>query len=99
MYIVPGPREAAVALHRGLPVAALAAQIFGNANDIGRGHQPAGHAVSPRALNVTPASLLPATQLPHAAGIAWAMKMQGGRSWRWRIWIASRPAPRTFMPG
>jgi TPP-dependent pyruvate/acetoin dehydrogenase alpha subunit len=75
-YIVPGPREAAVALHRGLPVAALAAQIYGNANDIGRGHQPAGHAVSPRALNVTPASLLPATQLPHAAGIAWAMKMQ-----------------------
>ncbi len=74
--IVPGPREAAVALHRGLPVAALAAQLFGNANDIGRGHQPAGHAVSPRALNVTPASLLPATQLPHAAGIAWAMKMQ-----------------------
>ena len=75
--IVPGPRHAAVALHRGLPVAALAAQLFGNANDIGRGHQPAGHAVSPRALNVTPASLLPATQLPHAAGIAWAMKMQG----------------------
>ena len=74
--IVPGPREAAVALHRGLPVAALAAQLFGNANDIGRGHQPAGYAVSPRALNVTPASLLPATQLPHAAGIAWAMKMQ-----------------------
>ena len=26
-YIVPGPREAAVALHRGLQVAALAAQI------------------------------------------------------------------------
>ena len=63
-------------MHRGLPVAALAAQLYGNANDIGRGHQPAGHAVSPRALNVTPASLLPATQLPHAAGIAWAMKMQ-----------------------
>jgi pyruvate dehydrogenase E1 component alpha subunit len=75
--IVPGPREAGVALHRGLPVAALAAQLYGNANDIGRGHQPAGHAVAPRALNVTPASLLPATQLPHAAGIAWAMKMQG----------------------
>jgi len=74
--IVPGPREAVVALHRGLPIAALAAQLYGNANDIGRGHQPAGHAVSPRALNVTPASLLPATQLPHAVGIAWAMKMQ-----------------------
>ena len=49
-----------MALHRGLPVAALAAQIYGNANDIGRGHQHAGHAVSPRALNVTPGSPLPA---------------------------------------
>jgi TPP-dependent pyruvate/acetoin dehydrogenase alpha subunit len=74
--VVPGTREAVVALHRGLPMAALAAQLFGNANDIARGHQPPGHAVSPRALNVLPASLLPATQLPHAAGIAWAMKMQ-----------------------
>ena len=39
-----------------------------------------------------PASLLPATQLPHAAGIAWATKCRRGRSWRWPIWTRATSA-------
>jgi pyruvate dehydrogenase E1 component alpha subunit len=74
--IVPGRREAGVALLRGLPVSALAAQLYGNANDLARGRQLPGCPAFPRALNVLPASQYSATQLPHATGIAWAMKAQ-----------------------
>jgi pyruvate dehydrogenase E1 component alpha subunit len=46
-----------------------------------RGHSVAALATGapiPRALGVLPGSPHGATQLPHATGIAWAMKMQGG---------------------
>ena len=58
--VVPGRREAGAALWRG---------------PHGRG---AGGAASPvpRALGVLPGRRTAATQLPHATGIAWAMKMQ-----------------------
>jgi TPP-dependent pyruvate/acetoin dehydrogenase alpha subunit len=75
--IAPGRRQSGAALVRGLPLGALAAQLHGNANDLGRGRQMPGCAAFPRALNMLPASPHPATQLPHATGIAWAMKMQG----------------------
>ncbi|HVZ86893.1 MAG TPA: thiamine pyrophosphate-dependent enzyme, partial [Polyangia bacterium] len=75
--IAPGRRHASgAALWRGLPVAPLAAQLFGNAHDRARGHRLPGCPALPRALNILPASPHAATQLPHAAGVAWAAKMQ-----------------------
>jgi pyruvate dehydrogenase E1 component alpha subunit len=74
--VAPGRRDAAAALARGYPVGGLVAQLFGNANDLARGRRIPGCAALPRALNVLPASSHAATQLPHAAGVAWAAKMQ-----------------------
>ena len=74
--VAPGRRDAGAALARGYPVAALAAQLFGNAHDLARGRRIPGCPALPRALNILPASSHAATQLPHAAGVAWAAKMQ-----------------------
>jgi pyruvate dehydrogenase E1 component alpha subunit len=75
--VAPGRRDAAAALARGYPVAGLVAQLLGNAHDPARGRRIPGCVVLPRALNVLPASSHAGTQLPHAAGVAWAAKMQG----------------------
>ncbi|HEX3694903.1 MAG TPA: thiamine pyrophosphate-dependent dehydrogenase E1 component subunit alpha [Polyangia bacterium] len=76
-FVVPAHREYGAALHRGLPLRALLAQLFGNANDISHGRQMPGHVATPRSLNfLTPSSCV-ATQLPHATGIAWAAKKRG----------------------
>jgi pyruvate dehydrogenase E1 component alpha subunit/2-oxoisovalerate dehydrogenase E1 component alpha subunit len=75
-FIVPAHRELGAALWRGLPVAKIVAQLYGNANDIGRGRQMPAHPAAPRALNFIPPSSCVATQLPHAAGLAWAAKMR-----------------------
>ena len=77
-----------------------------------RGHSVAALAAGaaiPRALGVLPGSPHGATQLPHATGIAWAMKMQangrqGRKSGRRQGGArlprpGRRPAPRTFTPG
>src|SRR5262245_23218931 len=69
--VAPGRRAAGAALWRGHPLAGLAAQLRGGAD----GEAGAAGAF-PRALAVLPPSLLTATQLPHATGIAWAMKLQ-----------------------
>jgi pyruvate dehydrogenase E1 component alpha subunit len=75
-YVLPAHRELGAALYRGLPLATLVAQLYGNAHDIGRGRQMPVHLAAPRALNFIPPSSCVATQLPHAAGIAWAAKMR-----------------------
>ncbi len=69
-------RSAGAALYRGMPVAAFAAQLFGNRDDLARGRRLPGCPAIPRALNVVPGSSHAGTQLAHAAGIAWAAKMQ-----------------------
>jgi TPP-dependent pyruvate/acetoin dehydrogenase alpha subunit len=100
--VAAGPRSGVAALHRGMPVASLVAQLAGNGDALaaGRpsdaepskgsappatdsaGQSPApstrlpGWLTIPRALNVVPGSSHAAAQLPHAAGIAWAAKMQ-----------------------
>jgi TPP-dependent pyruvate/acetoin dehydrogenase alpha subunit len=89
--IAPGPRDAGAALLRGLPVQAVVAQLLGTANDLARGRQAPGCLTSPRALNVLPASPHAATRLPHAAGVAWAMKMQGRKT----VALAFLDAPET----
>src|SRR6516164_2149671 len=75
-FVVPAHRELGAALYRGLPLAAVVAQLYGNAHDIGRGRQMPVHPSAPRALNFVPPSSCVATQLPHAAGLAWAAKMK-----------------------
>lgn len=75
-YVVPAHREVGAALYRGLPLRAVVSQLFGNANDVGRGRQMPVHLAPPRALNFIPPSSCVATQLPHAAGLAWAAKMR-----------------------
>lgn len=74
--VAPGRRDAAAALARGYPVAGLCAQLLGNAHDLAQGRRLPGCPVLPRTFNVLPASSHAATQLPHAAGVAWAAKMQ-----------------------
>jgi pyruvate dehydrogenase E1 component alpha subunit/2-oxoisovalerate dehydrogenase E1 component alpha subunit len=55
------------------------AQIFGNANDPAAGHQLPCHPGTREARYVTMSSCI-ATQLPHAAGMAWAAKLRGDRA-------------------
>jgi len=74
--VAPGRRDAGAALARGYPVAGLCAQLFGNAHDLAKGRRLPGCPALPRALNILPASSHGATQLPTAAGVAWAAKMQ-----------------------
>ncbi|HVY40412.1 MAG TPA: thiamine pyrophosphate-dependent enzyme [Polyangia bacterium] len=74
--IVANRRSGPAALVRGLPVAAFAAQLLGNAHDLAQGRRLPGCPAIPRALNVVPGSSHAGTQLPQAAGIAWAAKMQ-----------------------
>jgi pyruvate dehydrogenase E1 component alpha subunit/2-oxoisovalerate dehydrogenase E1 component alpha subunit len=74
--VAPGRRDAAAALARGYPVAGLVAQLYGNAHDVARGRRIPGCPSLPRALNILPAASHAGTQLPHAAGVAWAAKMQ-----------------------
>jgi pyruvate dehydrogenase E1 component alpha subunit/2-oxoisovalerate dehydrogenase E1 component alpha subunit len=75
-YVVPAHREVGAAMHRGLPLRSVVAQLYGNANDIAKGRQMPVHPAAPRALNFIPPSSCVATQLPHAAGLAWAAKMK-----------------------
>jgi len=75
-YVVPAHRELGAALYRGLPIANVVAQLYGNAHDVARGRQMPVHLATPRALRFIPPSSCVATQLPHAAGLAWAAKMR-----------------------
>jgi pyruvate dehydrogenase E1 component alpha subunit/2-oxoisovalerate dehydrogenase E1 component alpha subunit len=75
-YVVPALREAGAALLRGLPLRAYVAQIFGNANDLGKGRQLPCHPGSHKSRYVTMSSCV-ASQLPHATGLAWAAKLRG----------------------
>jgi pyruvate dehydrogenase E1 component alpha subunit len=74
--VAPGRRAGAAAIARGYPVAGLVAQLLGNAHDLSRGRRLPGCPTVPRALNILPASDHAGTQLPQAAGVAWAAKMQ-----------------------
>ncbi len=75
-YIVPAHRELGAALYRGLSMRSIVAQLLGNANDLARGRQMPVHPTAPRELRIIPPSSCVATQLPHAAGLAWAAKMR-----------------------
>jgi pyruvate dehydrogenase E1 component alpha subunit/2-oxoisovalerate dehydrogenase E1 component alpha subunit len=74
-WIVPALREAGVGLTRGMSLDDYIAQIFGNSLDPTKGRQMPCHPID-RARNYVVMSSCIATQIPHAVGIAMAMKLE-----------------------
>ena len=77
-WIVPALREAGVGLYRGLTLDSYIAQIFGNAADPTKGRQMPCHPCDRDHHYVVMSSCV-STQIPHAVGIAMAMKLSGDR--------------------
>ncbi len=77
-WIVPALREAGVGLFRGMTLDAYIAQIFGNAEDSTKGRQMPCHPCDHARHYVVMSSCV-STQIPHAVGIAMAMKIKGDR--------------------
>jgi pyruvate dehydrogenase E1 component alpha subunit/2-oxoisovalerate dehydrogenase E1 component alpha subunit len=75
-WIVPALREAGVGLFRGLSLDKYIAQIFGNAEDVSKGRQMPCHPCD-RDTNYVVMSSCVSSQIPHAVGVAMAMKIQG----------------------
>src|SRR5689334_5987196 len=75
-WIIPALREAGAGLYRGMTLDSYIAQIFGNADDVTKGRQMPCHPCD-RANNYVVMSSCIATQIPHAVGIAMAMKIAG----------------------
>jgi 2-oxoisovalerate dehydrogenase E1 component alpha subunit len=73
--IFPQYREAGVFLYRGFTLSDFMNQLFANRLDNGNGRNMPVHYGS-RALNIHTISSPLATQLPHAAGAAYALKLQ-----------------------
>ncbi len=70
---MPALREAGAGLFRGLPLSSYVAQIYGNASDVSRGRQLPCHPCD-RATHYVVMSSCVGSQIPHAVGIAMAMK-------------------------
>lgn len=77
-WIVPALREAGVGIFRGMTLDSYIAQIFGNAADPTKGRQMPCHPCD-REHNYVVMSSCVSTQIPHAVGIAMAMKIKGDR--------------------
>jgi pyruvate dehydrogenase E1 component alpha subunit len=77
-WIVPALREAGVGLYRGMTLDSYIAQIFGNGEDPTKGRQLPCHPCD-RANHYVVMSSCVSTQIPHAVGIAMAMKIAGDR--------------------
>jgi pyruvate dehydrogenase E1 component alpha subunit/2-oxoisovalerate dehydrogenase E1 component alpha subunit len=77
-WIVPALREAGVGLYRGMSLDSYIAQILGNGADPTKGRQLPCHPSDPAHHYVVMSSCV-STQVPHAVGIAMAMKILGHR--------------------
>ncbi len=77
-WIVPQYREPGAALARGMPLKELICQFMTNSGDPAKGRQMPCHYVY-RNGNFLSISSPVGTQIPHALGIAWAMKMRKTR--------------------
>jgi pyruvate dehydrogenase E1 component alpha subunit len=75
-WIVPALREAGVGLFRGMTLDSYIAQIFGNSADPTKGRQMPCHPCDREHHYVVMSSCV-STQVPHAVGIAMAMKIRG----------------------
>jgi pyruvate dehydrogenase E1 component alpha subunit/2-oxoisovalerate dehydrogenase E1 component alpha subunit len=77
-WLVPSLREAGAGLYRGLPLASYVAQIYGTANDVSKGRQLPCHPCDKNTNYVVMSSCV-SSQIPHAVGIAMAMKICGDK--------------------
>ncbi|MFT3697408.1 MAG: thiamine pyrophosphate-dependent enzyme [Kofleriaceae bacterium] len=77
-WIVPALREAGVGLYRGMPLDNYIAQVYGSGNDVTKGRQMPCHPCD-REHNYVVMSSCVSTQVPHAVGIAMAMKIKGDK--------------------
>ncbi|MGM0574406.1 MAG: thiamine pyrophosphate-dependent dehydrogenase E1 component subunit alpha [Myxococcota bacterium] len=75
-WVLPALREGGVALMRGYPLRDYVAQCFGNSLDRTKGRQMPCHYGAVEQHYATLSSPI-GTQLPHAVGVAWAMKIRG----------------------
>src|SRR5499427_11066036 len=75
-WIFPALREGAAMLMRGFPLVPYIAQVFGNSADLTKGRQMPSHQAAKRVQHVSWSSCI-GTQLPQAAGAAWAAKLKG----------------------
>ncbi len=78
-WMYPQYREAGILFYRGWPIQNYVHQMFGDAKDLTLGRQMPNH-FGARSLNVVTVSSPIATQIPHAAGAAYAMKLQGEKN-------------------
>ncbi len=78
-WVFPALRQAGVLLMRGFPLSRFIAQCMGNSHDVLKGRQMPVHASS-RDQNVVSWGSCIATQLPHAVGAAYAMRLAGKKT-------------------
>lgn len=78
-WMYPQYREAGIMFWRGFTIQEYIHHMFGNSQDLLLGRQMPNH-FGARALNVVTVSSPIGTKIPHAAGCAYAMKMQGEKS-------------------
>ena len=78
-WVVPQYREPAAALLRGMPLREMICQLMGNAEDPVKGRQMPCHYVYKKG-NYLSISSPVGTQLPHAVGIGWAMRIRGTKA-------------------
>src|SRR3569623_2079542 len=77
-WIVPALRAAGVGLFRGLTLVSNIAQIYSTAADVSKGRQMPCHPCDADRHYVVMSSCV-STQVPHAVGIAMAMKIKGDK--------------------
>lgn len=78
-WMYPQYREAGIMFWRGFTIPQYINHMFGNGQDLILGRQMPNHFGS-RELNIVTVSSPIGTKIPHAAGCAYAMKMQGEKS-------------------
>jgi 2-oxoisovalerate dehydrogenase E1 component alpha subunit len=78
-WMYPQYREAGIMFWRGFTIQQYVHQMFGDKYDLGLGRQMPNHFGS-RSLNVVQVSSPIGTKIPHAAGSAYAMKLQGEKA-------------------
>lgn len=77
-WIFPALRQGGAALLRGYPLVEYISQCMGNSLDGSKGRQMPSHYCSSKVHFVSWSSCI-GTQIPHAVGAAWAMKLRGDR--------------------
>lgn len=78
-WMYPQYREVGIMFWRGCTIQQFIHQMFGTSEDLILGRQMPNH-FGARGLNVVPVSSPIGTKIPHAAGCAYAMKLQGEKN-------------------